>query len=311
MPEDFDLRLGHPIIAALAAPLATLRRGEYKLVIAAEDRVAGVVASASTPFTITTTAAGLLAEAPPLAQSLAPLSMISPPAVAALLDRLTVSNPSPVLVRALNSARAGRFTDLLIQEAVPDGERATRSVLSGLALLSIGDLGAIAQFQRAIDAGAPSAPVKYLLGAALSLQRHDAEAIAALENAAAEGLPRSLTAPLIANMQLVRGDTAAAAAAISISDAAAADAVALKILASTRIAVQREREAIEIVDGVLARDDSDLEARWLLVRALFAELVRGSGDRARFATEAQRYADAGGPNARLVVDWIAEITNNK
>jgi hypothetical protein len=132
-----------------------------------------------------------------------------------------------------------------------------------------------------------------------------------LENAAAEGLPRSLTAPLIANMQLVRGDTAAAAAAISISDAAAADAVALKILASTRIAVQREREAIEIVDGVLARDDSDLEARWLLVRALFAELVRGSGDRARFATEAQRYADAGGPNARLVVDWIAEITNNK
>ncbi|MEP6782819.1 MAG: hypothetical protein ABI983_04055, partial [Acidobacteriota bacterium] len=122
MPEDFDLRLGHPIIVALAAPLATLRRGDYKLVITAEDRQAGVVASAATPFTITTTAAGLLAEAPPLAQRLAPLAMISPATVAALLDRLAVSNPSPVLARALNSARTGRFTDLLIEDAKCKGQ---------------------------------------------------------------------------------------------------------------------------------------------------------------------------------------------
>ena len=305
MPEDFDLRLGHPIIAALAAPLATLRRGDYKLLITAEDRQAGVVASAATPFTITTTAAGLLAEAPPLAQRLAPLSMLSPATVAELLDRLAVGNSSPVMARAMNSARTGRFTDLLIEDAVADGERPTRTVLSGLALLSIGDLGAIAQFQRALDAGAPAAPAHYLLGAALSLQRRDADAIAAWEKAAAEGLPRSLTAPLIANMWLVRGDATTAAAAISIGDAAAADTRALKILASTRIAVQREREAVDIVDRVLARDDADLVARWLLVRALFAELVRGPGERARFAAEAQRYVDAGGPQAALVRDCMA------
>jgi hypothetical protein len=311
MPEDFDLRLGHPIIAALAAPLATLRRGEYKLVITAEDRQAGVVASVATPFTITTTATGLLAEAPPLAQRLAPLAMLSPATVAELLDRLAVATPSPGLARALNSARLGRFTDLLIEDAVSDAERATRAVLSGLALLSIGDLGAIAQLQRAIDTGAPAAPAQYLLGAALSLQRRDADATAAWEKAAAAGLPRSLTAPLIANMWLVRGDAAAAAAAMSIGDATGGDTLALKILAATRIAVQRERQAVDIVDRVLAADGGDLEARWLLVRALFAELVRGSGERARFTTEAQRYVDAGGPQAALVRDWIAEITNNK
>jgi hypothetical protein len=305
MPEDFDLRLGHPIIAALAAPLATLRRGDYKLVITAEDRQAGVVASAATPFTITTTAAGLLAEAPPLGQRLAPLAMLSPATVAELLDRLAVATPSPGLARALNSARLGRFTDLLIEDAVPDAERATRAVLSGLALLSIGDLGAIAQFQRAIDVGAPAAPAHYLLGAALSLQRRDADATAAWERAAAAGLPRSLTAPLIANLWLVRGNAAAAAAAMSIGDAAAGDTLALKILAATRIAVQRERQAVDIVDRILAGDDGDLEARWLLVRALFAELVRGSGERARFTAEAQRYVDAGGPQAALVRDWMA------
>jgi hypothetical protein len=230
--------------------------------------------------------------------------MISTATVAALLDRLAVSNPSPVLARALNSARMGRFTDLLIEDAVAESERATRAVLSGIALLSIGDLGAAAQFQRAIDGGAPAAPVQYLLGAARSLQRRDADAIAAWEAATAAGLPRSLTAPLIANTRLVNGDAAAAAAAISISDVAAADTPALKILASTRIAVQREAEAADIVDRVLARDAEDHEARWLLVRALFAQLVKGSGDRARFTAEARHYVDAGGPQAALVRDWM-------
>lgn len=309
MPVDFDLRLGHPIIAALAVPLATLRRGEYKLLITAEDRQAAVVASASTPFTITTTAAGLLAEAPPLAQRLAALSMLSPATVGQLLDRLAISNPSQLLTRAFEAARTGRFTDLLIEDSLDARERPTRAVLSGLALLSIGDLGAIAQFQRAIEAGAPAAPVQYLLGAALSLQRRDADAIAAWEKATADGLPRSLTAPLIANMRLVRGDTAAAAAAISVSDATPGDTLTLKIFASTRIAVQREREAVELLDTVLSRDAGDLEARWLLVRALFAELVRGTGDRARFTAEAQRYVDAGGPHAALTKDWLAVISS--
>lgn len=305
MPEDFDLRLGHPIIAALAAPLSTLRRGDYKLVITAEDRQASAVASTATPFSIITTPAGLLAEAPPLAQRIEPALMIPPSTVAQLLDALAIANPSPALSRALQTARAGRFADLLIEEPVVDGERATRAILTGLALLSVGDLGAIAQFQRAAETGARPAPVLYLLGAALSLQRHDADAIAAWEKAAAEGLPKSLTAPLVANMRLLRNDAAGAAAAISVTDVAPAETVALKILASTRIAVQREREAVDVLEKLLARNADDIEARWLLVRALYAELVRGAGDRARFTTSAQRYVDAGGPHAALVRDWMA------
>ena len=36
---DFDLRLGHPIFAAVSAPLATLGRGDYRLKITVNDRV--------------------------------------------------------------------------------------------------------------------------------------------------------------------------------------------------------------------------------------------------------------------------------
>lgn len=304
MPEDFDLRLGHPVIAALAAPLSTLRRGDYKLIVTAEDRLAGTLASASAPFTIVSTPAGLLAEAPPLAQRLEPAAMLAPSAVLRLLDALAITNPSPPLSRALASARAGRFAELFIEEAVAEDERAARAALTGMALLSVGDLGAIAQFERAAAQGATAAPVQYLLGAALSLQRRDVDAIAAWERAAA-GLPRSLTAPLIANMRLLRGDAAGAAASIAPADAPPAEPTAAKILAKTRIATQREREAIGVLDTLLAANTGDLEARWLLVRALYGELVRGGGDRRRFVAEAERYIDAGGPNATLVRDWVA------
>jgi hypothetical protein len=305
MPADFDLRLGHPIIAALAAPLATLRRGDYKLVITAEDRHAGAVASTATAFTILSTPAGLLAEAPPLATRIQPAALLAAPTVAQLLDALAISAPSPALARALESARSGRFADLLITEQVADNELAARALLTGMALLSVGDLGATAQFQRAAELGISSAPVHYLLGAALSLQRRDADAIAALEKAAADGLPRSLTAPLIANLRLQRGDTAGAVASITAADIPTADVTALRTLAITRIAAQREREAIGVLDTLLQAHAGDTESQWLLVRALYAELVRGGGDRARFTAEAQRYVDAGGANAALVRDWMA------
>ena len=105
-----------------------------------------------------------------------------------------------------------------------------------------------AQFQRALDMGARAAPVRYLLGAALSLQRRDDDAIAAWEKATAEGLPKPITAPLIASTRLARGDAAGAAAAMAATDVTAGDATAAKILAATRIAAQREREAIDTLD---------------------------------------------------------------
>lgn len=304
LPEDFDLRLRHPIIAALAVPLSTLRRGQYKLVITAEDRLAGAVVANATPFSVIGTPAGLLAEAPPLAQRLDPAVMLGPGTVAALLDRLAPPSPSPALGRALDAARAGRFVDLLVEESPAPAEGGLRAALTGLALLSVGDLGAATHFQRALDSGVARPPVQYLLGAVLALQNRESDAISAWESAAAGGLPRALTAALLANALLRRGDAAGAAAAIAERDLMPEAPAGRRIFAATRIAVQREREAVRVLEALLTGSPGDLEGRWLLVHALYAEVVRGAGNRDHFNAEAQRYIDAGGPHAALARDWL-------
>lgn len=305
LPPEFDVRLGHPVIAAMAVPLSTVRRGQYKLVVTAEDRLGAAVVSASTPFTVIGTPSGLLAEAPPLARRLEASAMLPASTVSELLDHLAPESPSAALVKALDAARAGRYADLLVEEAVGNGEHGIRAALTGLALLSLGDLGAAAQFRRALAQQAPRAPVQYLLGTVLALQNRDAEAIAAWDAAAAEGLPRRLTAPLAAHMLLRRGDAAGAAAAIDERDLDTANASGMRVLAATRIAQQRESDAVRLLDRLLAASPADLHARWLLLHALYARSV--NGDRAaadRLRTEARPYLEARGPHAELLSDWL-------
>ena len=65
LPPDFDVRLGHPLIAALAVPLATIPRGtHYTPVITVEDRIAKAVVASRAEFTVVGSATSLLTEAP-------------------------------------------------------------------------------------------------------------------------------------------------------------------------------------------------------------------------------------------------------
>ena len=61
LPAEFDLRSGHPIFAAVSAPLASLRRGDYRLKISVNDKLAGTGATADADFRIVGTPASLLA----------------------------------------------------------------------------------------------------------------------------------------------------------------------------------------------------------------------------------------------------------
>ena len=96
---------------------------------------------------------------------------------------MTPSSPSPALARALAVAKNGKPADLLIEEPVTPAEAGIRTALTGLALLSIGDASAAAQFQRALDQKSPIAPTQFLLGAARAMQLRDPDAIAAWQTA--------------------------------------------------------------------------------------------------------------------------------
>lgn len=88
LPFDFDVRKGHPIFAAVAVPLRSFKRGDYRLEIAASDRVAGAGVLGNVAFSVVATPATLLGEAPPLAPAFDPalesLSMDVPIMVGAL-----------------------------------------------------------------------------------------------------------------------------------------------------------------------------------------------------------------------------------
>ena len=307
LPADFDIRLGHPLIAALAAPLATIPRGTYRLVITAEDRIASTVAAATVPFTVVGTPESLLNEAPPLGTRFLAKEAIEQPALDEVLTRLG-SAPSPALARAVAAARAGRFADLLVTDAVAESEQGARAMLTGLALLSLGNPSAIADLQRAELARAPAAPTQFLLGSARALTGRDTEAVAAWEAARHAGMPAVVTNRLIAGAHLRRRDYPAAAAALPTRPA---DPDGIRVFAATRIATGQPREAVSALDELLTEHPQhrgDDAARWLLVHALYAQFV--AGDRSvteRVRTEARRYVDAKGAHAPLAAEWLRVV----
>lgn len=308
LPPDFDVRLGHPVIAAMAAPLATIPRGDYRLVISVEDRLGGGVVSGGTEFTVVGTPESLLAEAPPLGPRFSATSFLEPAVLHAVVRGLTPDAPSPVLARALKSAQDGRFADLLVADLVPDREHGIRAALSGLALVSLGNPAAIGELQKALQWLAPPAPVHFLIGGARAMAGRDTDAISAWEAARAAGFPVPLASRLLADAYLRQKDFARAAAAIGDRPAGAAEA---RTFAATRIGLGQRDRAIAALDEVLAQQPDDLDSRWLLLHALYSDFVSGtSAARDRAAAEARRYIDAGGPHRALAAEWLQVLTSS-
>jgi hypothetical protein len=306
LPPEFDLRLGHPVFAAMSAPMATLTRGAYRLKILVTDRLGSTSTTADMDFRIAATPASLLAEAPALAPPFARDAALDR-SRATLIDALAPGSPSPALARALATARAGKMVDLLVEEPVSANERGVRTALTGLALLSIGDASAVVQLQRAATEGAPAAPTQFLIGMARAGQNRDLDAIAAWDSALTGQFAPPLTRQFLAEALLRRGDHARSLTVIG--DAAAATPAFARLAAAAHIAAGRPGDAITILDAHLATAPQDLDAQWLRLHALYAAVVKGAPTE-RFTAEAERYIEANGPHRALAQEWLA-LANNK
>ena len=77
------------------------------------------------------------------------------------------------------------------------------------------------------------------------------------------------------------------------------------------IATQKEADAVTMIDARLASAPDDQDARWLLLHALFSQLVRNNNGppamRERFATAARAYINAKGVNATVADTWLASL----
>jgi hypothetical protein len=339
MPADFDLRMGHPIFAAMSAPLGTLSRGDYRLKITVTDRTATAGSSADADFRVVGTPLSLLAEAPPLGPAFRRETALEPPVLTPTIDALRPASPSPGLTRALTSATSGKLIDLLMEETLPAHELGVRAALTGLAMYSVGDASAPVHFQRALQlnasasaraptgelrrdlAGAPGGreggpvgAIQFLIGAARAAQGRDADAIAAWQAAIDAGMPASVVAPFLVDAYLRRGEGARAAALIAAQLAGRpAEGPWARAAAASAIAVGKDADAIAVLDARLAQQPDDREAQWLLLHALYASLVRTpegatSANRERFTRAAQAYVAAGGVQAPLVTEWLRIIS---
>ena len=309
LPDDFDLRLGHPVFAAMSVPLATLARGEYRLKIAVNDRLAGRGTTSNADFTVIGTPASLLAEAPSLGAPFRREMVLDPAVIEEVTARLRPATPSPALARALETLRQRRFVELMREEPVSSRELGVRTALTAVALFALGDASSAVQFQRSILLDGPPGPALFYIGATRAIEGRDADAATAWQSALDGGMPSSIVAPLLINTHLRRGDFARATALMGGN----APVGWRREEAALRIASGREREAIALLEGRLAAEPGDLDAEWLLLHALYASVVHSDPAKPdasvveKFVRLAKDYVAKNRPNATLVSEWLRAV----
>jgi len=307
VPANFDLRLGHPLLAAITAPVDSLRRGSYRLKIDLTDRLTGRTAAADTDFSIAATATSLLREAPPPAVPFDVAAALSADVLSYVVRTLQPVAPSPALRRALDAVAAARFTDLL-DEPVTEAEEGVRAALRGIALLAVDEGSSAVHFQRAQLLGAPRAPARLLSGAARAVQGRDDDAIAAWQEALTAGAPPALVAPFLLDAYVRRSDYARASTLLAATVPAPATSTWRLAVAALLIGTAREVEATPLLETHLTARPDDAGAQWLRLHALYAQIARGdTAPRAAFVSQARAYIDNGGTHAALAADWLALV----
>ncbi|MEP7118706.1 MAG: tetratricopeptide repeat protein, partial [Acidobacteriota bacterium] len=313
LPSDFDVAKGHPVFAAVQAPLRTFARGHYRLAITATDNIGARQAAGDVRFDVTGTPESLLREAPTPGRAYRREAVLTSSTLAALARALAPPAPSPELRQALEHVSAGRFADLVQTNLTDPAERPTALALRGLALYGLGDSArtVAAQLQQAAEQGAPAAPVQLLIGATAALGGDDRAAIAAWNQAREGGIDDASVATLLVDAYLRQGDVARAAAMGQAAlDSEPGNTAAIRGLAVTLIAATRYAEALALLDARPRAAEPDPDSEFLVLHALYAGLVSGrpaGGDvaaRERFAAGARAYAEHGGRNVDLVRAWV-------
>lgn len=319
LPADFNLLLGHPILAAMAAPLGSLPRGDYRLAIAATDRLGRASTTAETRFTISATPAALLASAPAYNARVRRARFVDPDILDPALDALAGPSPAPSVASMLTLARQRQFASLLRDDAVAGADRGVGLLLQAVARYALGDTPATvaAQVRRALDAGAPEGAAQFWLGACRAAEGRDEEALAAWDLARERGWPLALvaTSGVEALVRLNRL-AEAGARATGARDAGVPDIELAYIAAVADIAAGRYEPAVRSMTARLQAAPDDGEGRWLLVHALFASAVARAGPgatpegRARLLEEIGRYLDEGGRYAIVAGEWRSWLTSS-
>ena len=316
LPADFDVNLGHPVFAAMAARLATLPRGTFRLNVVATDRLSRRTASGDATFRIIATPANLLKTAPSAAPPFRRDRMLQPAMVQAVVARLTPPAPSPALARALAAAAEGRFVEVLREQPAGPGEDGIWAVLRGMALYALGDSAraVTVPLRRALEAGAPAGSAQVFLAACQAIDGYDRSAVADWDAAIEGGVDRTVLTPLLIDAHLRLGDAEAASTlANRLLSERPGDPAAVRGLAAAHVAAGRSADAITVLDANRIDASADPDTHYLMLKALFTSAMSKSGPGAepsgieRFTRLAQAYIAGKGAHADVVAEWMGVV----
>ncbi len=312
LPADFDITRGHPIIAAMTAPLGALTRGDYRLAITATDRVARATAVGEVRFSVTATPAALLAQAPAFAPPFRRDLVLAPARLEALLALIEGGSAAPATAGLAADLREQRFVQVVANTASSPAGDAAAELARSLGLYGVGDnpRAVMLQVSRALEHGADAAAAQFLMGACFALDDRDAEAVDAWQAALKAGLPAGVVAvPLAETLaRLGRAEEAGRVAADRLA-AGERDEDLVRLAAAADIAAGREADALDRLGPLLGAAEVDGESQWLALHALFASYVRGDGPgattdgRRQFEAIAAAYLEAGGRWETLATEW--------
>jgi hypothetical protein len=312
LPPDFDLRKGHPVFVAVGVPLGSFKRGAYRIVITADDRLGEASATGEMTFTVAATPDALLREAPALAPPFRREDVLTPPILDMVVNRLRPRLPSNALTLAFDAIAARRFIDLVRADAVGADEAAIRATLRAFALYALGDTPAAvsAPLRQALSLLAVRGPAHLLIGASRALEGNDREAVAAWTEAMETGLAEPVLAPVIIDAYVRAGELSQAiAVGERARESTPADPALTRRLAAAYLAAGREADALTVLDPYLAATPGDHEAEWLRLHAWFSGIVHrrgvnlGATTSARFQELAAAYVGANGRYAGLAKEW--------
>jgi predicted Zn-dependent protease len=296
--------------------LTTFKRGQFRVQVMADDRIAGASATSDATFTIVGTATSLLRDAPPLAPPFRREAALTPPIVRALADALQTVAASAALRRGLESLRASRFVDLVRADSVNANEQAARELLRAIGLLALGDTATAvsAPLRQAQQLNAAPAAVHLVDGAVRAVEGRERDALTAWRAAMKAGFDVAALTPLILDSHLRLSE---APQALELATRAVAarpgDPVLRRGLAVAQMASKQEAEAIAGLEALVADQPEDQDARWLLMHALFAGHVSGQGAGAttqgkqRLRELAQAYVAGKGRHAPLAAEWAEAV----
>jgi tetratricopeptide (TPR) repeat protein len=238
-------------------------------------------------------------------------SVLNPEVVGFFLDRMSAAAGNSVARPAAEHARAGRFD--AVADALKDAPTDELAVvfLHGLALYARGDLEAAAgKFRGAVRLDSEFFPAVFYLGSCYAAGGRDREAVGAWKTSLVTETDAPFIYTLLGDAMLRLRDIDAAIDVLTEASTLwpSNDEVVMR-LGTAQVMAGKSEEALQTLEGYLARHPTDAERHFLALRALYEARAAGrsikspEADRALFTRYAAAYATAKGPQQALVETW--------